>query len=275
MLDLPIRAMKYARSAGRSFAYDSVRRLRRSIYRNDAGLAANLRGTLTRARLRARRHYPRSEAANIFERDGYLPLQPVSAQVIHEIRAKYLAMIDDDRFSRPNANKEALRLGFCASRVIWDVFEKIPETRAVVTDEVAATLRALYGCDFVVTRTSAWRTLPIPDQFRDISAYSNRWHCDDHPTHWCKIFVHLQDITEEDGPFHALSRQNTAWALKTGFRNRKTYGLPDDVLDNLAHRSVGPIGSILLANTELCLHRAGVPASGRQRDMIEVFFSPK
>lgn len=251
-----------------------ARKLSRSFFGNTVDPKFNITGSLKRAELALRRKYPRTPQSDEFDNTGYLPLKPVDRSIMETIRAKYLAMIDNPESSEDNANKEAKRLGVSFSRIIWDVFDKIPEAQFVVTDEVREVVRAHYGRDFIIHRSSAWRTEHIPEQYKTISAYSNRWHNDNRPTQWCKIFVHLQDITEADGPFHTLSRSDSDFVLRSGFKNRRNYGLPDETIEDLAYRSVGPLGSILLSNTEWCMHRAGVPERGHHRDMIEVFFSP-
>lgn len=249
-------------------------RASRNTFGNVAGLRSNLDGAVEEARLRFRRRYP-TDAANTLRSTGYQPLSPVDCGVMERIRSAYVAMIDDETMSRPNGHTGALRQGLCFSRIVEDLFEKIPEARAVVTDEVAAIVRAYYGIDFKIQETSAWRIHHVPgDLFQNMDLFSNRWHCDDKPTTWLKIFVHLQDITEADGPFHVLSRQDTRQAIKIGFVNRTIGGPPLEFVNSKAYRSVGPMGSVLLTNTTRCLHRAGLAAEGHSRDMIEVKFRP-
>lgn len=39
-------------------------------------------------------------------------------------------------------------------------------------------------------------------------------------------------------------------------------------------KAIGSSGTSLLVNTELCLHRAGIPSHGRFRDIIQFRFLP-
>jgi hypothetical protein len=249
-------------------------RASRSTFGNVAGLRSNLDGAVEEARLRFRRRYP-TDAARTLRSTGYQAMSPVDRSVMERIRSAYVGMIDDEAMSRPNGHTGALRQGLCFSRIVEDLFEKIPESRAVMTDEVAAIVRAYYGTDFKIQGTSAWRIHHVPgDLFQNTDLFSNRWHCDNRPTTWLKIFVHLQDISDADGPFHVLSLQDTRQAIKIGFANRTSYGSSLEFLNAKAYRSVGPMGSILLTNTTRCLHRAGLAAEGHSRDMIEVKFAP-
>jgi len=59
-----------------------------------------------------------------------------------------------------------------------------------------------------------------------------------------------------------------------GFRNRHRYNLSKDVLEDPNHvvKAIGPTGTAMLCNTELCLHRAEIPEEGHFRDIIQFQF---
>ena len=61
-----------------------------------------------------------------------------------------------------------------------------------------------------------------------------------------------------------------------GFKGRHDYGLPIEVVEDPKHvvKLVGPPGTAVLCNPQLCLHRADIPAKGQIRDIIEFRFRP-
>jgi len=101
--------------------------------------------------------------------------------------------------------------------------------------------------------------------------FSNHWHCDNRDTdsYW-KIFILLSDVTDDDGPLHLVTRSRTKELMKMGFHTRDDYDLSDDVLYDPKYlvKHTGPIGTVVIGNPTLCLHRAGIPSLGHTRDMI-------
>ena len=59
-----------------------------------------------------------------------------------------------------------------------------------------------------------------------------------------------------------------------GFKSRANYNLSEQVLEdeNYVFKGIGSPGTTYLANTELCLHRAGTPKIGHHRDVIQIRF---
>ena len=89
-----------------------------------------------------------------------------------------------------------------------------------------------------------------------------------------KVFVHLTDVDDDCGPFHALPADRTQQIIDAvGYRgiNRLT----DQQIDRLAGwdsvvKVVGPAGTVAFADTTRCLHFGGRPrAPGKPlRDML-------
>jgi hypothetical protein len=108
-----------------------------------------------------------------------------------------------------------------------------------------------------------------------IDVYSNAWHCDNEPSERIKVFVALSDIGKDSGPTHLLSRQRTKELLQAGFKSRDDYGLPISQIEDPKNLTLftGPVGSVMFVNVTQCLHRAGVPAEGRSRDVAEIQYT--
>lgn len=89
-----------------------------------------------------------------------------------------------------------------------------------------------------------------------------------------KVFVHLTDVDEDCGPFHALPAHLTQKLLeKLDYRNIDR--LTDAQLDEMVgfdkmNRALGPAGTVAFGDTTRCLHFGGRPrAAGKPvRDMI-------
>ena len=104
--------------------------------------------------------------------------------------------------------------------------------------------------------------------------YSNYWHCDPHPIDSIKLFVLLNDVNEENGPFHYLNESDTN-KLAKGF-NRKSDGVPGEKVEQHSNTKTltGKAGRAMLFNTNRLLHRAGNPEPDNPRDMLLIQFIP-
>lgn len=224
------------------------------------------------------RRLPEATAqARQIRRSGYTRLaKPYAADLIEPVRMKYLKYIEDERFSQPRAHSYLLERGLWFSRSIVDPGRQIPEIAGLLTPEVRELVAACYGSHFDIVGANLWRNYHASDEVRQWKnqVYSNNWHCDDQRSDQLTLFINLSQVTEDDGPLHLLSRQRTRNLMRRGYRSRGNYGLPETVLEDARHviRHVGPVGSAVLCNTTLCLHRAGVPAENHVRDIMELRF---
>jgi hypothetical protein len=103
---------------------------------------------------------------------------------------------------------------------------------------------------------------------------AHRFHIDPEDVRSFKVFVHLTDVDEDCGPFHALPA-----ALSTKVMDEVAYAgisyLDDDRVaelvgwDNVV-QAIGPAGTVAFADTTRCLHFGGRPrAEGKPvREMV-------
>jgi hypothetical protein len=105
--------------------------------------------------------------------------------------------------------------------------------------------------------------------------FSNYWHADPHTTDHVKLFVYLNDVTEDHGPFHTITTDESVRVTRSYRRERD--GIPngyvEDTVDDV-NRFMGPRGSTALCNTQTNLHRAGIPDEGNHRDLLQMVFAP-
>jgi len=103
---------------------------------------------------------------------------------------------------------------------------------------------------------------------------AHHFHMDPEDTISFKVFVHLTDVDEDSGPFHALPANFTQKVLKAVDYKGINF-IPDETVDKVAGlsnviRFTGPKGSVALADTTRCMHFGGRPrAAGKPvRDML-------
>jgi hypothetical protein len=101
------------------------------------------------------------------------------------------------------------------------------------------------------------------------------WHFDRRPTDWLRMFVYLSEVDGDSGPFQFIDLSNSKRLTRAGFKRGSgewQQRVQDDATTN---KLLGLPGSALVINVERLLHRAGIPAPGRHRDMLEIIFKPR
>ncbi len=266
------------------FVHPVIGTIPRMVWGNDAGFRGNLRGSLDR--LRGRRAYeselgrlpePTDESRDL-DANGFAVVHPdFPAGTFERVRDQYRAMIADDAFSRWNGIGKHRQ----SSRAIQNPRRALAGVDALVTPKLRRTLEAHYRGYFEVITVQAWRTSPVGglSDETSVEAYSNQWHNDRYPTSWVRLFVYLSDgVTKETGAFRCHRIGSTQEICRTGQYLQRSRILPraKRLLEDESRIAYfeGDAGASCLANAQLCLHRAGVPRAGYDRDILALTFRP-
>lgn len=135
---------------------------------------------------------------------------------------------------------------------------------------------------FIAPITRYCGMLPVLFNFFFTRAYqteintnsAHHFHMDPEDTISFKVSIHLTDVNDDSGPFHALPANLTETVLKA-----VDYSGIDRVADETVDAAVGfsnvmkftgPAGTVALADTTRCLHFGGRPRAAGQpfRDML-------
>lgn len=154
------------------------------------------------------------------------------------------------------------------SRILTDV----PETKDLLTPEIMNALCDYYGTYADVGGVTGWRNYP-PDENAPPNLYASKWHADRRMPIMMKLFYLVHDTTDQDGPFHIMDRETTKRIVRTEYKDRNNPGEQSEKDENF-FRLTGKAGSILIGNTTYCMHKAGIPAEGHYRDIIQFCFFP-
>jgi hypothetical protein len=254
----------------------------RMIWGNDAGIRGNVIGRIQIARgQRAYRRThgsgptPNASAAHLTEQ-GYAPIRPTYPKGLLEgVVAAYRAAMASDRDSRWIGVGRYLE----TARGIVDTARTLPDLEGFLTPNVRAAVEAYYGSHFEVMHVRAWRTRHVPGLETSADAYSNQWHADRDPISMLRLFVYLSDgVTRETGAFRMHTLASTRAIVRSGGYFHRTMILPraNAMLEDPARIVYfeGDAGDGCLANVELCLHRAGIPRAGYDRDIVQFTLRP-
>jgi len=248
--------------------------LGKKIFKNDAGFAHNIHGTLTKLKTKKDTiiyNHPKASELNI---KGYATLGiPFRSSTIEKIVTKYNNLIEDKIESSIRTEFE----GIVYSRMVNQIYKKIPEIAELITDEISTIIKQHYRSNFQVHHVLAWRNHHVPPAVvAKKELFASHWHCDGRDTSRITLFVNLSDVTEEHGPLHVQSKERTKELINMGFGGRHQYKLSMDVVEDPKYviRNIGPSGTAVLCNPQLCFHRAGIPRPSKIRDMLEIRFKP-
>lgn len=248
----------------------------KKVYRNTAGFKNNWEGQKTLQKLKKRDTFGESDNPKVIElyNSGFTNLgYPFDPKLLNEIKSKYDKMIEDDKFSYIRSQFE----GQVYSRILRRAGDNIPELKELLIPEIIDLIQDYYAGNFKVVNVMGWRNNHVPDDvIQKKELFSSRWHCDGRDTTMIQMFINFSDVTEKDGPFHLQSMERTKELVKMGFKDRRNYGLSEDVMEDPNHvfKHIGKMGSSVIANSTLCFHRAGNPEYGHRRDIIQFRFLP-
>lgn len=248
------------------------------FFRNASGLVGNSKGFITKKIIKKidfdNQNFEINQKAHELAAEGHVKFENFyDPQLIHQISTRLNELIDEEKNVDIIA-REGEQI-FC-KKFLYPI-PKIPELKNLVNDKVIDFLKSYYKSYFKITRLFIWRNYHIPsDLQKKREMYSNWWHCDPENSTWVKLFVNLTDVTEKNGPFHALTKARTKELIKMGYGNRGNYKLPSNVMDDPKHvwKSTGDAGTAFMCNCVLGFHRAGIPEPGCHRDLVVLIFAP-
>ena len=261
--------------------------LSRPLFGTDAGLPAVAKGYLALRRNRRDSSVEVSvthrDLVATFDTEGILRLgTPFQASLIDCIASAFDEhAARDERCSlryetSPDIHDEEgatpVNRGRVVQRTLMKPLSLIPEIAELLTEEVLQPIEACYRSHLRLASVTYWRNYHLPSavsEEREVG-YSHYWHNDEQPIDCVKLFVAMSDVGDQDGPMHVIPKRATRRLMKWRFNRKKIRHLESFNRDSF--RILGPRGSTVLCNTTLCLHRAGIPASGRQRDMLQFLF---
>ena len=246
------------------------------LFKSTAGLEANLAGRKSRKLMD--KHHKKNSSKNPkileFQKTGCISLGfPFDKEVFDKVLEKYNNLIEDDKYSFVRSEYK----GKVYSRMINRAHKQIPELRNMITKELLEMFEDHFGGNFQITYTAMWRNYHVPPEvLAEKEIFSSKWHCDGADTEEITLFINLSDVKEDDGAFHLQSKERTKELVKLGFKTRQDPGIPLDVLEDPKYiiKHTGPAGTTVLGNSSVCMHKAGIPEFGHQRDIMQFKIDP-
>ena len=253
--------------------------LGRVVFGNANRVTINARGFASLLRHRFLSVYQQDNRSMIADparlrRSGFCPAtRSLDPALVGHIQARFCELVKAGEYAPDTHNT---RNGVLYRYHVGRLHRKILEVCDLLTEDVIRTVSAYYGNGFQVFDTSAWRIVGPPPDAIVQGMMASTWHCDNRPPDLLKLFINLSHVSPDDGPLHVKTRAQTRRVMQAGYKGRLEYNNAEAFIDteDQVARLVGPPGTAMFANTELCLHRAGIPQPGHVRDIMEFTFLP-
>jgi hypothetical protein len=123
--------------------------------------------------------------------------------------------------------------------------------------------------DVEIVNIMVWRNYSTSNP----TLFSGDWHFDRRPTNLLRLFVLLEDVSHNQGPFRYYPKKDSKRITRKGFlREDKKWQTTLNAEDK--KRKIGEFiglkGDGVIVDTQHLLHRAGVPEQGNTRDMMQI-----
>ncbi len=246
------------------------------IYGNDSGFVANFVGNLI---IKQKRKFQHDTAATIdstieskvfeLKDNGYtFPELQIKTEIVKKINdefnshTKKLKMPADGRLEASSINN----VGF---------YQNFESVKSIFNSEMLQIIQNYYNAGFKILNTHIYRTVNVlKDDNLEPYGSTEFWHNDGSTVDSLKIFVLLNDTDENNGPMHIINKNETIGTIKNGFSKYKE-GVSNGIIEKKCNiiKFVGKAGKVLIANTNLCLHRGDMPKPNLSRDMLVFYIS--
>jgi hypothetical protein len=239
---------------------------------NPRGISNDVEGAweIFRARLAAKERIERrgDPIVESLDAKGYADLGPCyDPALIERIKLGFRRAVDDPTLTRERRSQWARQLVRPASAV--------PEATQLFDERMRAIVERYYGGPFKIYKFELRSNFHAPEEVtRGEEVYQNYWHVDDRPTSVLKLFINLTAVTDADGPFELLERDETRRLVRSGRFAQRSPTLEHETRPGARVRLVGGPGHAMLATTARVLHHACLVGPGGRRDLASFTFRP-
>jgi len=184
----------------------------------------------------------------------------------------HIELSDDFKFDEKKAISRGNQLdGVAFSESYAKDFLQLPTDIQDLVLSFKGIVENYFACDANLNQANIWRNFHVPASIADKDAeiFADAFHQDlVFDQYNLQLFILLQDVDEEHGPFEYLNGAITAEDMNFYRKRNRKKARKESV------KLTGKRGDFMLFTTGFTLHRAGVPKEGFHRDMFSIAFFP-
>jgi hypothetical protein len=195
--------------------------------------------------------------------DGFLHITNLNVEKIKKIRES-IRIIE---------KKKSLTNGiykFCSTSDLKTLHPLISE---LFSSQISDIIHAYYNSSFKTSHVMSKHTYSIKNKGNK-ELVSEFWHCDSVPASLLQIFIPLRKVSKNDGPFQIINKHDSKRIVRLGYnRGEKSFNEMIKCSESF-FEFTGEIGSALIAQVGSCLHRATIPKSNCERELMNLHVVP-
>ncbi len=210
---------------------------------------------------------------NDYHHKGYAKLNRIDEKLISDINTELK--------SQNLKKKQTNQINFKITPKIFEIVKKI------INKDLGESLRHLenyYNQKLILAHLTISRNYETPKNYNDenyyvskkVEPYSNFYHTDGYVFNMFKIFINLQDVSENEGPLHLVKKDKADKFIKLKkFYSREKYlrsEESDKKVEDCVFKNTGKLGDTLICNTAELIHKAGDVSLNEKRDILFMSF---
>lgn len=248
----------------------------RLVFGNNAGFFNNIIGRAFRnTNIKDPLKYQKAYELN---KNGFVNISLHESQNI----ISSIAMEIDDIFSNAVRNRDKLVSAGGKDYedkhiILKNPLRLFPEISQLMNEEILLLLEGYYKKAYAIKHIRIWRNYGVTIDQEASNLFSNQWHNDQFKTSRIKLFVYLSPtVDERTGATQMMNKLNTKTIMQSMGYFRRSWVLPHTkkMMNNSSYKRIlnGKRGDAFFLNATELLHRAGIPATGHHRDIIQFEF---
>lgn len=221
----------------------------------------------------------KSKFINNFFSNGFTRLKSIDKKTIEKINNEL--SLQPVEVNNPRMNNQK---NFKITPEIFNLVKKILDYD--LNDELKL-IEQYYNQKLILAHLTISRNYETPINFeekdyhvsKEKEPYSNFYHTDGYVYNMFKLFINLQDVSENQGPMHLVMKEKAKKFIKNKkYYSRESYLRTEDSdkeVEDCIYRNTGKIGDVLMCSTTELIHKAGDVGKGQKRDILFLDFVAK
>ena len=194
------------------------------------------------------------------------------------VTLNYISEKADDLLSREDVNEDlsrsSLKEKIRAKQVLYDLENHIPGLFDIIPSEARNEAERFFGCKFSVREASLVRTFHVESVIAEkYETIADRYHLDINSEILLNMFIAIETITTDDGPFHFYNKDISRKLIKNHYRKRDTNIEKFERLEP-PEKFIAEKGDWFFFDGAHVFHRASIPSKGHTRTVVQMLLEP-
>lgn len=190
----------------------------------------------------------------------------------------YIAANADDLLSRKEVvedlSRSKLKEKIKAKQVLFGLENHIPNLFDIIPTDARNEAERFFGCKFSVREAALIRTFHVESEISEkYETIADRYHLDINSEIVLNMFIAIETISSDDGPFHFYNKDISKKLIKNHYKKRDTEVEKFERLEP-PERFIAEKGDWFFFDGAHVFHRASIPSKGHTRTVVQMLLEP-